>query len=934
MRGTSFVITIASVMTVGALTANPAAGQCLPGVTVTSVTPPIVGQSLARPVVTLTFTGTPNSGKTIMDGVAFTINSGAAYGQAARTYEFDVAGDGVTPGRIAVAPTAGEPPMPTADVVAAGHKLAEVINADPTSPVWAAYWYTLPGQTDIGIQNGWFVFLWKYDNQYGGITNAEVPGSDPANDMTIGGTFSANNPCPYVDFLRVEGTALNTSGLVAKLRSQADPSKEYTATTPYPIATASFLTLKVPLATGVAGNPPTFPPLGAYDLVLTHASCNPDGSEDVVFPNAVTLVENLLDDYSVRAHFNGSDGIYVLHNAWNSIIGPYWRSTNAFPAPDGFRKGSVHKQQAPRQYPFPTGPVETNNVGDNEHGSLQWSTDDGVHQMWQTIFVNFAVDTPLTLTGLWAGGSDHYPMTYGVQLRSGDKDGTIIAETPPGQKAITAFDWTDFAVSGVFPAGTTAVTVVFYGDHPTVGDKALHFDDLLLRVAPEHPTPPSITGMTTLDHEVTGETNATVTLTGANLVNGQTSVELQENTVIFGGANWANAVKNISRGQAFARYEWTSGDTVILTGGSNVTLGEYAITSKFDDSTIILGADINGGSGDITNKTVAGWIRRVPIAAGSVNATGSQVTATFDLTGAPASYHDVVVEVGTHPPIVWHDGFNVVLAGPTLTNGSFELPAAPQDCQNNRTETFTPASDWNVRFWNEYLENQNPILNFRDDIWTAPGPEFGLPSCPPPERGVHYASTATYNDHGTAQWSQTLTTEPGKTYILSGYFGHSNQFDHGAQITLSLLDGNSGAAPMAGGSAVVLAPGAFEDWTFGSVTGTATGDLLTVAWEVENQGTDGPRVAWIDHLVLVEPCHDPFADADEDGDVDQDDFALFQLCYTGAGGPVPAVPAYCSCFDTEGAGGMPDDDIDAGDLTNFEDCASGPTVPADVGCDD
>ncbi len=45
---------------------------------------------------------------------------------------------------------------------------------------------------------------------------------------------------------------------------------------------------------------------------------------------------------------------------------------------------------------------------------------------------------------------------------------------------------------------------------------------------------------------------------------------------------------------------------------------------------------------------------------------------------------------------------------------------------------------------------------------------------------------------------------------------------------------------------------------------------------------------------LVHCCPYPFADADLDGDVDQDDFGLFQICYTGY---AAGVPTGCSCFN-------------------------------------
>jgi len=74
------------------------------------------------------------------------------------------------------------------------------------------------------------------------------------------------------------------------------------------------------------------------------------------------------------------------------------------------------------------------------------------------------------------------------------------------------------------------------------------------------------------------------------------------------------------------------------------------------------------------------------------------------------------------------------------------------------------------------------------------------------------------------------------------------------------------------------------------------------------------------------PCNDPFADVDGDGDVDQDDFAQFQLCYTAGGG---GVPDGCTCLNTDGDG-----DIDSIDYMAFENCASGPAVAANPACDD
>jgi hypothetical protein len=76
-------------------------------------------------------------------------------------------------------------------------------------------------------------------------------------------------------------------------------------------------------------------------------------------------------------------------------------------------------------------------------------------------------------------------------------------------------------------------------------------------------------------------------------------------------------------------------------------------------------------------------------------------------------------------------------------------------------------------------------------------------------------------------------------------------------------------------------------------------------------------------------CNVPWADAEGgglvgkhngDGDVDQTDFALFQICFAGLG-LIPVDPVYCACFDRE-----TDGDIDQDDLDKFLNCVSGPTI--------
>jgi hypothetical protein len=55
------------------------------------------------------------------------------------------------------------------------------------------------------------------------------------------------------------------------------------------------------------------------------------------------------------------------------------------------------------------------------------------------------------------------------------------------------------------------------------------------------------------------------------------------------------------------------------------------------------------------------------------------------------------------------------------------------------------------------------------------------------------------------------------------------------------------------------------------------------------------------------------------------DFAAFQLCYSGVGHPYP--PVQCHCFDRNNDG-----DIDQDDFVSFTPCATRAGVPANPAC--
>ncbi len=118
-------------------------------------------------------------------------------------------------------------------------------------------------------------------------------------------------------------------------------------------------------------------------------------------------------------------------------------------------------------------------------------------------------------------------------------------------------------------------------------------------------------------------------------------------------------------------------------------------------------------------------------------------------------------------------------------------------------------------------------------------------------------------------------------------------------------------------------------------TADVTGEVWLdwVAFTTAGMFAPGQEVAVIGRSLIPSRCPDPFADIDEDGDVDLNDFAEFQLCYTGSGG---SLAEGCECLDRDG-----DDDIDVHDFgdpldpepNTFVACAGGANVPVDINCD-
>lgn len=139
--------------------------------------------------------------------------------------------------------------------------------------------------------------------------------------------------------------------------------------------------------------------------------------------------------------------------------------------------------------------------------------------------------------------------------------------------------------------------------------------------------------------------------------------------------------------------------------------------------------------------------------------------------------------------------------------------------------------------------------------------------------------------------------------------------------------------------AAVLDSGAVQyDWVdpsdgggFGFGAGSTRGTMdVSFAWvSGTNAGAFAPgeEVYVIGRSLVPEFCHFPFADTDSDQDVDMDDFAVIQACFTG---PDTLVAGNCACYDrptvTDPEGDL---HVDTDDLLEFIKCATGPDIPFD-----
>jgi hypothetical protein len=342
---------------------------------------------------------------------------------------------------------------------------------------------------------------------------------------------------------------------------------------------------------------------------------------------------------------------------------------------------------------------------------------------------------------------------------------------------------------------------------------------------------------------------------------------------------------------------------------------------SISDGTITPEMGVNDGVVNITNISGTGFAGEpivmlsrpgaAVIATDVVVSSPNELECQFDLTGLSTGYYDLIVKQGG---CIAEQPEQFLVLGTELVNGSFEEPTAPQDCGPPPVIVLGVPTGW----------------SYTDKVPERDHNAFPPATCPNPTDGGHYASM-TGGGGDVSRMYQVLQVAPLQEYEFGGEFSNGG----GGTVRIAILDGTIVGGIINPDDVVAETILPNGDWQPASITGAATGIVMTVVWEVQSSAdTFGAHGDGLFLIPVGVPCSDPFADADNDGDVDQDDFARLQMCFTGeAGIPRPDDEtdplAYCRCFDRNFDG-----EIGQNDYADFEDCASGPMIPADPACDD
>ncbi len=697
--------------------------------------------------------------------------------------------------------------------------------------------------------------------------------------------------------------------------------------------------------------PTTAAPFGLYDLVVEKS-----GNDTKTLTDAFTIL-----DPSAPLLFNGdfeAGPVNAIPSGWTQ-----WGS------------GNDQRVRDNTLLPWVFNPTPLVFEGANVYteGTISGGSSAGIYQQ-----VTLIPGLAYQLTG-----QRHYEddgadgVTHEIGIFEGAVTGSLIQSVSGdlGADTVTSLGggsgWT--AVDLTFIPTQSVVTVYTKISATGGAGRANWFDDLALAEVPPCPNQHSVTNVTPDTIDASQVTQ--LTLTGSNLDQVDT-VRLQNGGLILEGT-----IDSQSAGQILASFDPTGVPPEGLTVYDLVTTQTGCPTRLLPDAVTVSCLAPN----DIAFASVSPSVFEKPVGTTQITVNGTNVAS---LNEVKLVYTPANRQPANDRPVYWQPEFEAI--GTLIDASNPDAVVYEFDLLNGQAGMYKvvgtlggPCESLEPAELLDVLELQLPtgpnlLLNasFEDatlDPWVAtpddgltgkneakPGPELIFQS--PPlindacddttpivdvdgwagfvgSDGDYWVGTRSINldfdnwitpNGGSLEQSVGLPLGPGNYSLTATVQVRMwDQTPAGTSVTLFfVVDGEDQPGATA---ALIDLPfmtvDGLDPYTILSADfiGEATSDI-TLKMQISTNADSGfqtcpdPKlsVVGIDdvQLVGVVACPTPFADADEDGDIDGTDFAILQLCI----GDNP-LPDECRCFDTDTSGG-----IDAADVADFVDCATGPGV--------
>lgn len=572
----------------------------------------------------------------------------------------------------------------------------------------------------------------------------------------------------------------------------------------------------------------------------------------------------------------------------------------------------------------------------------------------------------LLLSFKWGGGNTLTPAAFEVGVMSGTR--TTAWNTPPDLGLVrldnpSSWGWIAGSETITIPQGVDTITVFIEAWHFTADWEymAVYVDDMLLIPDPGCPDQHTLSSISPMQHDVIGEFDLTVNGTNLTAV---TAIRL-----VRGQDQYIGAITSASGTQLVAHFVLPAGGAA--QGDYDVVTEQTGCLAKRLAGALELGCyptSLSGVSPNTLTKpqknvelTVSGvnidrfakvelvympdprvppgdrapyWVPITTATGTIVNADNpNAVVMEFDLFNLQAGRYKLV---GTRlgpcgSPAEAIDAFNLSLPpeGPNLlANGDFEsgladpwvlavTPGLPQQ-GNAPPEGPQIVTNPSGQYWGNMPPSNGSsfagtrAIAFDWDHWMAPNGGTIEQTIPVPAGPDDYDLILLFK---VRMWNHAL---PGSTLVAT------IEVDNGAassSTTAGLTE--YGKLTMDGWDSYTQL---LVDYS-GPINNSITVRFTT--WTGSGDQAYPYGVIAIDEVRLVgqvagPSCNTPFADTDADGDVDQDDFGVFQLCFSGPLGSIPtSVAGYdCKCLDRN-----LDNHLTQEDFSLFQNCAGGPMMP-------